>query len=318
MTAPSTGSELLKLFGDYSSAGYVDPIELRDKTIGFSIQKSYPDNIRFKPAKGPKGDDDVAVIWVVYEPHKTNAQTKLTPLRLRIATMSKYRAAHWDYNFDDEENCPTEESVFQSKSTPRPLDLTLINEYHYAHASDSLVDSKGVRVVGREMLDRLFMDHCDSIHPIRGIRWQGERKLSEFLRWAIEQPVLILVWALKNIFGRTLDEQRDRSSFLDGYLWGDFKKVSVDSLEVAGYRTSKRVVLIFLLLVITGSAVLLPADEKTYVGTLVRSEFLLALHSLALLLILDEVIPALLFWLLNRSICLRRRYLNWLVARTIF
>lgn len=317
MTAPNTGLELLKIFGSYGDSGYENPIQLRDTTVGFSIQKNYPTGIRFKPAKSEEGDDDVAVIWVVYEPHKRAPAADLIPLRLRIATMSKYRAAHWDYNFDDE-NCPTEDSVLLSKSTPRPLELSLINEYYYSETLDSLVNLKGARVEGRDVLDHLFNAHCDSVHPIKGIRWQGAHKLSKLIRWIFDQPVNLLTWLLTAIFGRTLDERRDRSAFLDGYLWADFKKVSVDSIEIAGYRASRRVVVLFLLIVVTGCVFLLPADEKTYIGSLVRSEFLMAIHSLALLLVLDELLPALIFLLLNRSIRFRKWYLNLLLARSIF
>lgn len=317
MTAPNTGLELLTLFGGYGDSGYENPIQLKDTTVGFSIQRNYPAEIRFKPAKGKHGDDEVAVIWVVYEPHKRVTDADLIPLRLRIATMSKYRAAHWDYNFDDE-NCPTEVSVLLSKSTPRPLELNLANEYYYSEKLNVLVNSKGSRVEGREVLEHLFNAHCDSVHPIKGIRWQGAHKLSKFIRWLFDQSVNLLIWLLTVIFGRTLDERRDRSIFLDGYLWADFKKISVDSIQIAGYRASRRVVVLFLLIVVTGGVFLLPADEKTYIGSLVRSEFLLAIHSLALLLALDELLPALLFLLLNRSIRLRKWYLNLLLARSIF
>lgn len=317
MTAPNTGLELLTLFGDYGNSGYENPIQLKDTSVGFSIQKDYPTGIRFKPAKGKQGDDDVAVIWVVYEPRKRVASADLIPLRLRIATMSKYRSAHWDYDFADD-NCPTEDSVLLSKSTPSPLELNLANEYYYSEMQDGLVNSKGRRVDGREVLDHLFKAHCDSVHPIMGIRWQGAHKLSKFIRWIFDQPVNLIQFLLTVVFGRTLDERRDRSIFLDGYLWADFKKVSVDSIEIAGYRASRRVVVLFLLIVVSGCLFLLPADEKTYMGSLVRSEFLLAIHSLALLLILDEIVPAILFLLLNRCIKLRKWYLNMLLAKSIF
>jgi hypothetical protein len=317
MTAPNTGLELLTFFIGYDDAGYENPIQLKDTSVGFSIQRNYPVGIRFKPAIGRQGDDDVAVIWIVYEPHKRATNADLIPLRLRIATMSKYRAAHWDYNFEDE-NCPTEDSVLLSKSTPRPLELNLANEYYYSEKLERLVNSKGSAVKGREVLNQLFNAHCDSVHPLKGIRWQGGHKLSKFIRWFFDQPVNFLLWLLTVIFGRTLDEQRDRSIFLDGYLWTDFKKVSLDSIEIAGYRASRRVVVLFLFIVVAGCVFLLPSDEKTYIGSLVRSEFLLAIHSLILLLFLDELLPAFLFELLNRSIRLRKWYLNLLLVKSIF
>lgn len=317
MTAPNTGLELLVLFEGYEVSGYENPIALKDTAVGFSIQKSYPPGIRFKPAKGIHGDDDVAVIWVVYEPHKSAPNNDLIPIRFRIATMSKYRAVNWDYDFEDE-NCPTQDSVLLSKSSPRPLDLNLTNEFSYSKKLERLVDAKGNAVKGRDVLEQLFNAHCDSIHPIKGLWWQGAHKLSSFTRWLLDQPVNVFLWLVTVIFGRTVDERRDRSIFLDGYLWNDFKKVSIDSIEIAGYRASKRVVVLFLLIVVSICIFILPANENTYVGSLIRSEFLMATHSLALLLVLDELLPLLLFFLLNKSIMLRKWYLNLLLTRSFF
>lgn len=106
--------ELLCLFGDIESSGYLDCIPLNDTKVGFSVQKKYPSNTQFKPVKTRDGeDDDIAVIWVVYDEFKQASTSHLIPLRLRIAKMSKYRAKNWEYNFDDED-CPSKESVLQS------------------------------------------------------------------------------------------------------------------------------------------------------------------------------------------------------------
>jgi hypothetical protein len=65
MAAPNTGLDFLALFNGYSESRYKNPIPLKDTAVGFSIQKSYPSGIRFKPAKDLQVDEDVAVIWVV-------------------------------------------------------------------------------------------------------------------------------------------------------------------------------------------------------------------------------------------------------------
>ena len=57
MTAPKTGLELLELFYGYADAGYENPIQLTDTSVGFSIQRNYPAGIKFKPAKTSKGYD---------------------------------------------------------------------------------------------------------------------------------------------------------------------------------------------------------------------------------------------------------------------
>ena len=63
-----SSQDLLCLFGDIESSGYFNYVSLNDTKVGFSLQKNYPSNIQFKPAKTNSGeDDDVAVIWVVYD-----------------------------------------------------------------------------------------------------------------------------------------------------------------------------------------------------------------------------------------------------------
>lgn len=309
-SAPTTASDLLALFFPEQDRDYRDHVFLKDAAIGFSIQRAYPTGIRFKPARGEKGDDDVAVLWVVYGSSKTPPTAQLIPLRLRIATLSKYRTKHWDYDFKDEEG-PTEESVIASRNSPRPLEMSLNDEYYYSKEQGHLVDTKNTPVTGRQILDRLFVAHCDSVHPIRGIRWRAPHRFMEFIRWFLDQPIRFLQWTLTFVFGRTLEERPDRSAFLDGYLRQDFKKVSIDSIEVAGYRAAKRVVVMFIVVVALGCSFLIPPKSGTYLESLLNSEFLLAMHGLGLLLILDEVLPAAVFRALNHAIKIRKIFLNW-------
>jgi len=131
MTQLETSYQLLALFGDITSAGYLEPIHLTDTKVGFSVQRGYPTNIRYKPARNKAGEyDNIAVIWVVYEDRLPQGDS-LIPIRLRIAMMSKYRSVHWDYDFQAEV-CPTKESVLESKKSPQPLDLSLSGVWTYS------------------------------------------------------------------------------------------------------------------------------------------------------------------------------------------
>jgi hypothetical protein len=315
MNEPSNARELLALFVDPDDRDYKDHVFLQDTPIGFSIQRYYPSDIRFKPAKGPKGDDDVAVIWVVYGTSKQTQSPDLVPLRLRIATLSKFRALHWDYNFKHDDS-PTEESVIQSRRSPKPMDLSANNEFYFSKKTGGFVDSNGTPIGGRRILDRLFQYHCDSIHPIKGLRWQAPYKLSISARQFLDGATSALKYILEVVFGRTIDEHQNLSAFLNGYEWKDLKKVSVDSLEIAGYRAAKRVVVMFIAIVIFGCLILLPPKENTYFASLLNSEFLLAIHSLGLLLVLDELLPNIFFLMLNSSIWLRRALINSSLKRS--
>jgi hypothetical protein len=127
----NSSDQLIKLFGNLSEDGFVNPVVLKDTKVGFSIQKDYPDDIGYKPARTKDNQaDNVAVIWVVYENRAQESQQNLIPIRLRIATMSKYRANHWDYEWS-EDDCPTPESVKASLSSPQPLELALTGDLYF-------------------------------------------------------------------------------------------------------------------------------------------------------------------------------------------
>lgn len=317
MPTPTSGAELLELFGDIEASGYVDAVYLSDTAVGFSIQRKYPPDIRFKPAKKADGEDDsIAVIWVVYESHNAQNPAGPIPIRLRISTMSRYRALHWDYDFEDV-NSPTKESISESKQSPQPLEMTLNGEYFYSPGTDKLIDSSGNEVTGVQILNSIFKAHCDSVHLIKGIRWKAPHLFTQICRRSFDWAINSCIWLLRTIFGRTVDERRDRSAFLDGYLKEDFKKISIDSIELAGYRASKRVILLFTMLVVLGCIASLPAPEDSYLESLISSDFLLLLHSLFALFILDELLPNFFFWVLNRLIRARKWYLNRLVRRSI-
>ncbi len=315
MNEPSNANELLALFVEPDDPDYKDHVFLQDTPIGFSIQRHYPSDIRFKPAKGPRGDDDVAVFWVVYKSSAQTASQDLVPLRVRIATLSKFRALHWDYDFEHEDS-PTEESVIQSRRSPKPMELSASNEFFFSKKTGGFVDSHGTPVSGRGILDRLFQYHCDSTHPLKGLRWQAPYKLSIIAGQFIDKVTSALKHILEVVFGRTIDEDLNRSAFLNGYEWKDMKKVSIASIEIAGYRAAKRVVVIFIFIVTLGCLILLPPQENTYFAFLLNSEFLLAIHSLGLLLLLDELLPNIIFLLLNSSIRLRRALVNFNLKRS--
>jgi len=68
MIYPQDGFALLKLFGDIKSVGDFDYVILNETKSGFSIQRKYPKDINFKPARSPIGEkDSVACKWVVCE-----------------------------------------------------------------------------------------------------------------------------------------------------------------------------------------------------------------------------------------------------------
>jgi hypothetical protein len=316
MVKLETSDQLLALFGDIASAGYLKPIHLSDTKVGFSIQRAYPKEIRYKPARNKAGEDDnIAVIWVVYEDKKPQGDG-LIPIRLRIAMMSKYRAAHWDYDFEDPES-PTKESVLESKKSPQPLDLSLSGEFFYDKENGRFVNSSNEVVSGVQILNAMFDEHCDTVHFIKGLRHRSQKKFDDLIRTAFDSLINAQVWVLRSVFGRTLQERANRSSFLDGYLTEDCRKSNTSSMTLAGYSASHRTIFLYCTLVVILCLFILPAKEDTYVGTLVRSEFLMLIHTIFALVILDEVLPWLVFYKLNLLIKVRKWNFNRLLKKSL-
>jgi len=124
--------EFLKLFSIGNGSSYSSPTILTDRKVGFSIRRNYPKDIRYIPPKTKDGKDDtVALIHIVYT-HPTESKGEFdshrVPIMVEIGTHSLYRANHFDYDFNDPD-CPTEESLHVSKSTPQPIALNFIGDF---------------------------------------------------------------------------------------------------------------------------------------------------------------------------------------------
>lgn len=311
----NTSEEFRKLFGNIEADGYIDPIGLNDTKVGFSIQRKYPPNIGFIPTKTKNGeDDDIAVIWVVYEALAEDKHSKKIPIRLRIAKMSKYRAKNWDYDFSKEDS-PTRESVNKSKESIQPLEFTCIDEYFYDANTQELVDSNNKSVTGSKILNELFDYHCKSTHPVKGLIFRARNK-SELLKVQFYDFLIKSIkYVLDKCFGRTLDNHFNKFSY-EGYLPSDFKKTADSVLQdVAGYRASKKVIILFVALVITFCLVYLPAREGSYFEAVLNNELLTVIHCFLALYVLDEWLPMIFFHLLNKTISSRKDYLNKLLRR---
>lgn len=302
-------SEFLAIFGDVEAYGFVRPIILTDVRVGFSIQKAYPEDIRFKSAKNAAGiADNVAVIWAVCEEGRMR-NDGLAPIRFRISMMSTYRAKNWDYDYSDKE-CPTRESVIHSSKTPRPMDLDLIGEYFYDRNKNALVDSEGNTILGSAILEELFLEHCNSVHLIKGAKRRAKAYIDSLPVKILNVSISIITFILKKAFGRTLDESLERSTYLDGYLPKNFKVTGDDFIELAGYRAAKHVIVIYAFIVAILCLYYLPTNPDSYLDDLVGSDFLLIVHTILFLVILDVVIPQCLFRLLNLLIKIRKWFLN--------
>ncbi len=284
-------------------------MHLRDAKVGFSVQRAYPSDIRYKPPLTKEGKpDSVALIYVTYgyldeAVKRDDAQS--VPITINIVIYNKYISQHIDYNFSDDE-CPTEISLRESKISPQPLNLNYIDAFYFSHKTGKFIDFDNRQYSGIELLDKVFIDHCNTIHPIKGIRLRAKLKTQSGLVKVLNFLVEKILWVLNKAFGRTLDEEKSYSAFLHGYNRKHFKKLSTESIDIFGYKASKSIIVLFSILVAVIYAIKFRFGLKSeYLENIASSTFLAPLHLIILLWIMDVVVPNGIFIFLNWLIKLR-------------
>ncbi|MCK9418355.1 MAG: hypothetical protein M0R70_03135 [Nitrospirae bacterium] len=302
---------LINAFNIINNPLYDRIIPLKDCKAGFSIQKKYPEDIRYKPPKLRNGDDDtVTLTHVIYEhpeeDKKQQAQGSRVPLVVRIVRFSRYTATHFDYNFSDE-NCPTKESVEKSKLTPAPIELNYENAFYYDHGDSRFHEvTTGQALTGVEILERVYKDHCDTVHLIKGLKLRLKLRSQSFGIFILNIFVSILTKTLTSLFGRTLDDSDSISIYFSGYKRENLKKLSTESIAVFGYNTARRVIILFCLLVSTSFTwYFLAGVHSKYLKAVFSNSFLSLVFSILIIWTLDVIVPLLLFHMINVGIKLR-------------
>lgn len=279
---------------------------LSDVKVGFSVKSEYPSGIRFKPAKTRDGRaDSLAVIWVVYADEE-DSSTKV-PVSFRIERFNLYRARNFDYDFTDE-NCPTKESLEASNASPSPVGLEYRQDYFFDHESNSFVDSKGNKKTGQEILDKVFDDHCNTVHLLKGVKLRFQLLMQSKVTGVLGLVVTLLEYFLKKVFGRTFEESDSLSAFYKGYDYSNFKKLNEDSLNVFGYKAAKSVIVLFCLIVVSVSLYrYFNGISGGYLAYISKSNLLSVVHALLLLWLLDTLVPFLMFKFVNLILWARRK-----------
>ncbi len=302
--------ELINAFNVRSNPVYERITPLKDCKAGFSIQRKYPEDIRYKPPKLRNGDDDtVALIHVIYEHPEENTkqqeQGSKVPLVVRIVKFSRYTATHFDYNFSDE-SCPTKESVEKSKLTPAPIELNYENAFYYNHADPQFYEiTTGQALTGVEILEKVYTDHCDTVR-LKGVKLRLKLRSQSYGISFLNKLVRVLTKALTSLFGRTLDDSDSISVYFSGYKRENLKKLSTESITVFGYSTARRVIILFCLLVASSFTwYFLAGGNSTYLRTVFSNSFLSLAFSILIIWILDVIVPVLLLHMINIVIKMR-------------
>lgn len=300
------------LFNLDSQKLYYDPIVIRDANIGFSIKRNYPSNIRFKPPINKLGEpDEIIVIWLVLNASISSAPNGIqkVPLYIKINKFSRYKSKFFDYDFNDPKS-PTKESLYQSEKTPQPSELEFIDYFFYDQNDSVFFDRAGKKYNGLELLEFVVNKHINTVHLFKGLKFRFKHAYKINTVSFLTPIIRFCIYSLKKIFGRELDKSDTIIAQYDGFSAQDFRRTTTDIMEFFGYRTSKKVIALFCLVIVLLSLLnYTTIINIEYFYFIFSHNLLVITHSIILLLILDNVIPMIIFRFMNYLIKKRNKHL---------
>ena len=292
MNTIASADELRMLFGlTNEDCTYIEFTALKDITAGFSVKRKYPSNIRFKPPVNQKGEPDaLAMIHVL---HKDNIEKEATKdqIILRISTFNRYRSKYYDYNFDDPE-CPTKDSIFISRNTPKPLDLDNYDSYFYDRVTGKLINIDGKQIQGVCILDEIFNAHCNTVHFIKSIPLITKIKTSRLLSKTFKAVWVLLEKLLKIIWNREIVKEDKSSIFFGKVTAGELKLSSIDSITIFGYKLSETIAVLYSVLILSFYTVFFFLDfNNEYIKCIFSNVLLTTCFVIIGLYLLNNLIP---------------------------
>ena len=305
-----TNKDFLEVFEISSEDnGFYDPILLRDARYGFSVKRKYPDDISFKSPILKSGEpDEVAVIWVVLRVDDKKDDGRI-PVHLRISKFSLWKSepGNFDYDFENE-NSPTKESVEISRETRAPIELEE-NDYFYCEKTSRFVDKKGKEVDPSDILEGLFRDHCLTVDKYQGL----ELRFKKLMRDVVVCKLLdAMRAAIKFLLEKVFDKELIAES-MSAELWSGYKEAKAKnihrSIKIFDYEASRSTVVLF-----CGGAVLLNLldiwgnEEFSYLMGVSSSNFLILVHSILMLIVIEAFPTWVLLPVLNVVIRMKRKF----------
>lgn len=283
--------------------GYEDFIPFDRDKYGFSVKRPYPKKIAFKSPTTKNGDPDtVALIRLLYKhPDFSDASPdqNRVPIILDIGAHSKYLFGHFDYDFADN-NCPTEESIRQSKATPKPITLDFTGDFFYDHSTKTFVTAKGAPLTGEEILEQVFQKHCDTIHRVKAFKLKSKLFSKNVLFKLCGLTIEALKFLLKLITGRILEPDEYGRGIFQKYKIEDIKLVKTESFPISGYKASKNVMISFSLFVLGMYTISYFFGFKSpYWEKITTNPLLGVCASFILLWVIDHALTRLTFHIIN-------------------
>ncbi len=285
------------------------PLPLTGYKVGFTVCRQYPNNIKYKPSKTKNGiKDNVARIKVKYPSGtlKSSDFTKI-PILVFISCISNYRLNHRNYDYNDP-NCPTKESVELNKTTAQPIGMVYKKDFFYDHESNTFLDNRGNDITGRQILNRVSMEHCDTTKFLKRLKCNLELNVNKILFSICTFQIRVCKYILKICFSRTIEPQDILSTFR-GYSQEDLKLEKIKNpLNVFGYQASRNVVIMFCFLALLTYILVQTCNINIpFLKGLVTNNITSVVIAILVLVFLDKILPNILFWILNKLISLRTK-----------
>ena len=295
--------ELKKIFEIENLADkYIDYAPLKDKKAGFSVLRKYPENIRYKSPVKKNGDPDSFALIHVFVAREGIDPNKI-PIILSVTIYNRYLSNHFDYYFTDK-NCPTRESIELSKQSPKPVYLGSIDEYTYNYTEKNLKDKNNNTISGERILDRIFEEHCNADHLIKGFKIQWQMGSESFDIKVTEVLMRFSIRSLKLITGRSIEASRERfEGILEPYKNENIRLLSTEKINIFNYEVSKNVIITFCFLVLLWHTLAFSFGITVpYIKSIKLNNTVLFSTSVLILGILDYLLPKCIFWFINKLI----------------
>ncbi|MCX6111973.1 MAG: hypothetical protein NTY22_01630 [Proteobacteria bacterium] len=304
-------STLVSIFNIQEDKRYERLTPLNDY-VGFTVQRVYPDDLRYKPPKNQNNKPDVvALIHVILR--NIDSEDRKTPVFIRISKYSRYISEHFDYVYNDKDS-PTKESLELSKKTPHPIDLEITNEFFINLEQKEITDKNNKIKSGANLLDFAFDYHISTVRGFKGLKSRFSKKYKQIQSSSIYKTIDFLKFILRKLFGRYLDDSNHSSYMIIGYPKESIKKLDIDSIVIFNYKASKPVIIFFCILSILFFTAYYYLRQfgyhSLYLTMLTKNNFMMLTTSILALYVLDEKLPYALLWIINFLISTRWKGLS--------
>ncbi|MDO8803359.1 MAG: hypothetical protein Q7R35_02915 [Elusimicrobiota bacterium] len=303
-----SSSEFFKIFGIDENSDYKTFLRLDDIKVGFSIQREYPKDGRYKPPTLKDGTPDViAIIHVAYNQEGAHPKIEITdervPIRITVTWGSKWLANHVSYDFENKE-CPTKESIDISNKTPSPYHSSV--EGYFDHKQNKFILGTGENLEPKGLLDSVFENNLKAPSYLFILRRKSKNTVRDLNRILIK----IARYFLELIWNWQIEDRISARNYLTGYLESEVIKQPRKELDLFGYKTSTETIVGFCcLIIITFLACHLLGGSSPLLKSVLNNGFLTSICVLVALYIFDKVVPRLLLELINILIRFRTEWL---------